>query len=280
MPNNKPLWVNKEQGPRTLGKTCVFVATPCHSECSIHYAQACLALQQACFKKGISISFQLIKSSLITQGRNLSVSNFLQDCEKIPFTHFIFIDSDICFKPETIFKLIEADKDVIAAPYTLKTIDWDKVVARSKGKEVSAKELSRMGFTWPVKIENRDEIIVKDGIAEVTHVPTGCLAIKKQVFDKMIDAYPNLRIDQPTIINGKEKSRPYFYNFFDTYFEPETHKYYGEDFGFCKRWTKIGGKCHLYVLDEVTHVGEYQYTGRLMDDLERLKRIDDSSKIK
>jgi len=281
MQNNKPIWVNKEREARTGDKPCIFVATPCHSECSIHYAQACLAFQQECFKRGIRVSFQLIKSSLVTQGRNLCVSNFLIDCETIPFTHFLFLDSDICFKAETIFKMIEADKEVIAAPYTLKSIDWDKIEKRSKGKNSSGKDLSRMGFTWPVKLEGQNEVRVQSGVAEVTHVPTGCLLIKKQVFDKMIQGYPNLRIDQPTIINGKEKTRPHFYNFFDTYFEEETHRYYGEDFGFCKRWTKIGGKCHLYVLDEITHIGEYQYTGRLYDDLERsFKRIDDSSEIK
>jgi hypothetical protein len=36
----------------------------------------------------------------------------------------------------------------------------------------------------------------------------------------------------------------------------------------CKRWTEIGGKCHILVDDYITHVGEYRYTGRLMDDLD------------
>jgi hypothetical protein len=31
---------------------------------------------------------------------------------------------------------------------------------------------------------------------------------------------------------------------------------------------KIGGKCHILVDDYITHIGEYRYTGRLMDDLD------------
>ena len=192
----------------------------------------------------------------------------------------LFVDSDIEFQAETIFSMIDKDKEVIAAPYVLKTIDWNKVNKRKK-EGMTPEDLSRLGFTWPIKLEGKTEIEVKEGVAEVTHVPTGCLLIKKQVFEKMIKAYPNLEITQPTIINGKEVPRPYFYNFFDTYHEPKTKRYYGEDFGFCKRWTAIGGKCHLYVLDDVVHVGEYQFRGKLIDDLTlNLKKIDDKDKIK
>ena len=63
--------ITTEQRPYSI-----FVATPVHSECSIHYTQALLELQQLCFKKNIQITFQLMKSSLVTQGRNLCVLVF------------------------------------------------------------------------------------------------------------------------------------------------------------------------------------------------------------
>ena len=56
----------------------MFVATPVHSEVSIHYTQALIEFQQECFKKKLKVSFHLIKSSLVTQGRNLSVAGFLR----------------------------------------------------------------------------------------------------------------------------------------------------------------------------------------------------------
>ena len=276
MQNNTPIWINQPVSK----KVSIFVATPCHSECSIHYTQSLLKFQQVCLGQGILVSFTLLKSSLVTQGRNLCVSNFLEECDKHPYTHFLFIDSDVEFKPETIFKMIEKDVDVIAAPYPMKTIDWNKVEKR-KQPNMTGEQLSRLGFIWPIKIEGSNQIKVKEGVAEVSHAPTGCMLINKNVFHRMIKAYPNLEIKQPTIINGEEVPRPYFYNFFDTYHEPETKRYYGEDFGFCKRWTAIGGKCHLYVLDEISHVGEYQFKGKLIDDLTLdLKKIDDKQKIK
>jgi hypothetical protein len=213
----------------------------------------------------ILVSFSLLKSSLVTQGRNLCVNGMLEEGDK--YTHLLFIDSDIEFKTETIMKLIAADKDVIAAPYPLKHIDWEKVHKRINSKSMDPEMLSKQGYTWPIKLENKQEITIENGIAEVSHAPTGCMLIKKSVFDKMIKAFPEKKISQPTILNGKQIEKEYFYNFFDTYHEPETKRYYGEDFGFCKRWTEIGGKCHILVDEYITHVGEYRYTGRLMDDL-------------
>jgi len=276
---SKPIWINKVEVKVKTDKPVIFVATPVHSECSIHYTQSLLQFQQACMKKRIMVSFALLKSSLVTQGRNLCVSNFLESTD--PYTHFLFIDSDIDFNSETIFSMIEADKEVIAAPYPLKAIDWDKIHKRITTKDFDADTLSKMGFTWPIKLENQTQVEIKKGIMEVSHAPTGCMLIKRQVFDKMMKAYPELKIEQPTVVNGQESTKPYYYNFFDTYHEPESKRYYGEDFGFCKRWTKIGGKCYLYVADDITHVGEYRYTGNLLVDMtNNLKKIDDSNKIK
>ena len=166
--------------------------------------------------------------------------------EKTKYTHFLFIDSDIEFTFQTIMKMIAADKDVIATPYPLKSLDWDKVAVRVKNHNItSGEEMSKNGFTWPIKVENKEEINVTNGVSEVTHAPTGCMLIKRGVFEKMMKELPHLKINQPTIINGKQVEREYMYNFFDCYHEPETKRYYGEDFGFCKRWTEIGGKCHI-----------------------------------
>ena len=81
-----------------------------------------LELQKSCFYKRVKIEFSLIKSSLVTQGRNLCVAGFLDS----DATHLLFIDSDISFKEQSIFKMIEKDMDVISIPYPLKNFDWEK----------------------------------------------------------------------------------------------------------------------------------------------------------
>ena len=282
---SKPIWFNKNNNERVVDisepKYKIFVATPVHSECSIHYTQALLKFQKQCMMNNIMVSFSLLKSSLVTQGRNLCVANFLKDPTN--YTHLLFIDSDIDFKFDTIMKMLKFDREVIATPYPMKHIHWDQIWDRvQKGKIKNIEELKRAGHAFPIKLDNQKgkEIPVVDGVIEVSHAPTGCMLIKKQVFDKMIKAYPNDKIEQATIVNGKALIDEYNYNFFDTIHDPETRKYYGEDFGFCKKWTAIGGKCYCYVSDDITHVGEYAYNGKLMDNLDISKTVDDTDKNK
>ena len=47
-----PLWKQDTEQPVAKSPYSIFVATPVHSECSIHYTQALLELQKLCFLKG------------------------------------------------------------------------------------------------------------------------------------------------------------------------------------------------------------------------------------
>jgi hypothetical protein len=87
---SKPIWFKQEEvktGEVTPQRTIqtdgfnfknvtLLVATPVHSEVSIHYTESLLTLQGMGHSLGLTIDFLLLKSSLVTQGRNLCVSNF------------------------------------------------------------------------------------------------------------------------------------------------------------------------------------------------------------
>jgi hypothetical protein len=267
--NHEPIWFT--DGPRNTEQNkdfkpyTILVATPVHSDVSMHYAQSLLHLQKWCFHNKVRIGFQLMKSSLITQGRNMCVAEFL----KKDFTHLLFIDSDIAFNEGAAGRLIEANKDVISIPYPLKDMNWDKGFKMiEEGKIKSALDLKNKAFyRYPFKVPDPENIKIKNKVIEVTHSPTGFMMIKREVFEKMIIAYPNLRIDQDQLVNGKVEKLGHMWNFFDTLFDPEKRTYLGEDFAFCKRWRDIGGTCHAWIGDYITHVGEHQYTSRFADEL-------------
>jgi len=296
MQNNKPIWFNqdtyqtiKEKKVKTetidinIGqepKAKIMVCTPCHSDVSMHYTQAVLKFQMECMKQGILVSFTLLKSSLVTQGRNLCAAEFINHSDN--YDYLLFIDSDIDFEANTIFKMMGADKDVISCPYPMKMIDTDRMWAKLHQTDLveTKDDLLRAGYFFPLKLDNKEEIRSDHGVIEVSHAPTGCMLIKRKVIEKMIEHHPELKIYQPTIVNGKETAKENFYNLFDTLHDVETKRYFGEDFGFCQRWTDMGGKVYIYALDYITHVGEHQYCGRFYDQLEALKRVDVDKKIK
>ena len=139
MQNNKPLWINKSKNTDKY-KIKLFVATPVHSEVSIHFTQTMLELQKECMKRDILVTFQLMKSSLVTQGRNLCVSAFLQT----DYTHLLFVDSDIAFDVESIFKMISKDKEIISQPYPIKTAKWENLI--DKIKVILLKTLNNVNF--------------------------------------------------------------------------------------------------------------------------------------
>ena len=263
----EPLWKNKIS-QEEIKPFSIFVATPVHSECSIHYTQALLELQKLAFLKKIKIKFQLMKSSLVTQGRNLCVAGFLES----DFTHMLFIDSDIYVQAESILKMIDRDKDVISIPYPLKTMMWDKAIDRINDNQIkNIKDLKTALNTYPMRVADDTDIRVNKGVMEVTHSPTGCMLIKRNVIDKLIKAYPDKGIVQKTVINGEYVDKPHMWNFFDCIHDPETKTYLGEDFSFCKLWKDIGGKCYAFIGDTIIHVGEHQYEGRFADELKPTK---------
>jgi len=260
-----PLWKPEKD---EFTKYDVFVGTPVHSDVSIHYTQALIEFQKECFLKKMRVSFHLIKSSLVTQGRNLCVSGFLESNA----THLLFIDSDIYFQAKSIFAMLKANKHVISVPYPLKTLMWEKAFNKmQQGKIKHPDDIRRALHTYPMKVPNINNINLNKGVMEVTDSPTGCMLIKREVIEKMIEKYPEKSIVQKTVINGQYVNKPNMWNFFDTIHDPKTKTFNGEDFAFCQLWRNIGGKCYAYVNDSIVHVGEHQYQGKFHDELIALK---------
>jgi hypothetical protein len=263
---SKPIWMDKE--PKRVELTPnyhIFVGMPVHSEMSIHTAQSLLELQKLCFIRKDRITVQMMKSSLVTQGRNLCVSAFLTNKDA---THLLFIDSDIGFEASSIYDMLAREKELISIPYPLKNINWEKIVRKIKeNPSVDIEKVMGFGNQYPMKIPDHNNVQVQKNVIEVTHAPTGCMLIKRSVFDKLKQAYPDKSIRQGTIINGKMEDKEEMWNFFDTLHDPKTKIYLGEDFAFCKLWKDIGGKCYALINQKIQHVGEHSYVGKFEDEL-------------
>ena len=248
----------------------IFVATPVHSDVSIHYFKACLEFQKECFVRKIAVMFQVMKSSLVTQGRQLCVSGFMEsDC-----THLLFIDSDISFNFKMIERMINYDKDICLVPYPIKGLDFDKIKKRIKeGCDIDPRVL---GNQYTMSVSDPSNVKVEKGFIEVERGPAGCMLIKRSVIEKLIEEYPEFTINQHTLIDGKLVKRKHMYNFFDTYWNKDDKTYTGEDFYFCKLCKHAGIKMYALVDEYISHHGEFSYTGRLLDEF---KKTESSSQI-
>lgn len=250
----------------------LYVGTPVHSEVDINYFCSILNLQKECINAQISIEIQCVKSSLVTQGRQIIVSNFLNS----KASHLLFIDSDISFGVQTIKRMLAADKDIILTPYPVKDFNSEK--ALKKIKEGSTLDLKLIGNQYTLGLID-DVLKVDNGIAEIERGPAGCMLVKREVFIKLIEKYPNRIIKQHTLMGGKAVLQENLYNFFDTFWNEKDNSYTGEDFYFCKLCRDVGFKIYALVDEYITHHGNFGYTGRLIDDFDLIKN-DTSTDIK
>src|SRR5579863_2029271 len=94
------------------------IGTPCYGrQVSDIYAASLLKLQLACLQRNIRMLVHMLGSeALITRARQNVVAQFLTNREA---THLLFVDADIGFEPEQVFRLLDFDQDAAAAIYPL-----------------------------------------------------------------------------------------------------------------------------------------------------------------
>src|ERR1700694_3579462 len=102
------------------------VATPCFGgQVSSIYAGSIFHWQRAVRSKSEIDLTVLMRDgdALITRARANLVTLFLNDPSA---THLLFVDADIGFAPDQVFRLIESGADMVAGVYPLKRVNWDK----------------------------------------------------------------------------------------------------------------------------------------------------------
>src|ERR1019366_1619412 len=119
------------------------VATPCFGgQVSSIYASSIFQLQRTLRSKSNMDLKVLMRDgdALITRARANLVTLFLDDPAA---THFLFVDADIGFTPDQVYRLIESGADVVAGIYPIKRVNWDKArrAVESKRPDVAAAAL-------------------------------------------------------------------------------------------------------------------------------------------
>jgi hypothetical protein len=185
----------------------------------------------------------MVNESLVTRARNNLMAKMMTNTAA---THFMFIDADIRFQPESILQMLAYDKDVIGGLYPKKALPVNYV------------------------INLKPQTKIQGDIFTVDTMGTGFLLFKRNVYEKLIEAHPECKyVDDVGL--GKQ-FEPMMYSIFDCKIDERGH-YLSEDWLFCRRWQELGGEIwgHSKVL--LNHVGHYEYAG----DLDKLKIMERGS---
>jgi hypothetical protein len=247
-----------------LKGTHIAIATPCYGgQVFQNYFMSILKLVFNASAQNVSLSF-LIRGgdSLIPRIRNSMVAEFLATDH---YTHLLWIDADLGFEPEAVFRLIMANRDVAAGVYPMKTQAWPEKIPEGMSKAEFDAKYAR----FPFNPKDGKVRIDEDGFIEVLDAPTGLMLIKREALLRMVEEYPDHKIiadHMPGLEHIAEKIEKFNYRFFDVMTEANG-RYLSEDYAFCRRWQAIGGRIFVDAASNMTHQGGMLYAGNFLEHL-------------
>jgi hypothetical protein len=175
----------------------------------------------------------MVNESLVTRARNNLMAKMMTNTTA---THFMFIDADIRFQPESILQMIACDKEVIGGLYPKKALPVNYV------------------------INLKPETKIQGDIFTVDTTGTGFLLFKRSVYEKMIAQFPETKyVDDVGL--GKQYE-PMMYSIFDCKIDARGH-YLSEDWLFCRRWQDMGGEIWVHSKVLLNHIGHFEFAGDL-----------------
>ena len=236
----------------------IFLATPAYGGMvDVRYHESILKLSSICQQDNIPLSHCLLTTaSIITEARNELARTFLNSGA----SHLLFIDADVGFAPSIVRKALHHNTDILCQPYPKKNIDWQQIVS-TKALE-SADQVARAGLTYHIHMPE-GPFNITDGMVEVIHAPTGCMMIKREVFERIMQQLPELQYKRMATLKGNVKPDE-LWGFFDL--APDENGFrLGEDYAFCERARNTGSTLFADISEDISHIGKMEFRGKLID---------------
>ena len=236
----------------------IMIATPCFGGVVTQsYMTSVLRLIQAAPAAGFGTTLAMLGyDSLIPRARATLVGSFLDNPAA---THLLFIDADIGFEVEQLYRMLAADKDFTAALYPVKALNWDQMPERcTRGAEPLDQGALNYVGTFICGPEAK-----QDGdFATASYAGGGFQLIRRTVIEQMVAAHPQTKFTRLLATPTGEPPSENLYALFDTFIDQETGEYLSEDYAFCRRWRDLGGEIWLDRKSRLTHTGVFDYRGQ------------------
>ena len=246
----------------------LLIAMPTMGDIATPTVKTLIGLTQWLRGKNIAFGFETYEFSDIVFSRNQLMSIFLT---RKNYTHMLFLDADMAFQPTVVERMIDQDKDFVAAAYPQKHPVWNRVRKLVEAEsDLPDDEKSTMGdilarawiynhqlagFGGQPWVPKR-----QDGFITVPATGTGLMLLSRAVPERMIEkgaAVPKHRMAHIPLHKGLE-----YHDFFSHRSAADGGLMYGEDQSFCMRWTEdCGGDIWLDTQALIRHVGRKSFDG-------------------
>lgn len=240
----------------------LFIATPAYGGMVMdEYFLSMLQMTQQLERMQVRYNLTTIRNeSLITRARNNLTAMFLGSGA----THLFFIDADIVFPPDAVFRLLRIDKPITAGAYSKKSINWEAVrKAALAGRQDIWNYTANYALNFKYSDPERKQIHMENGALEVRETSTGFMLIKREVFEALMKQYPDLHFRADTATALAPRYEEFLYAFFDTGIDPEDRRYLSEDYNFCRLAKSVGYSIWIDPMTNLDHVGSYRYRGNI-----------------
>ena len=173
----------------------------------------------------------MMNESLVQRARNSLTAKMLNNKDA---THFMFIDADIEFDPESIVNMIVNDKDIISGAYPKKSYP----------------------IAYNINLEKQTKL--QGTLYTVDTAATGFLMYKRKVIEDLIAAHPEWKY-KDDIGLGPDFADT-LYAIFDCYIDANGH-YLSEDWAFCRRVKEMGYEIWCDSSISLNHIGSHTFRG-------------------
>ena len=210
----------------------LLIATPGNTFAA-DYVKSLVALLPELIRRGMSWGYLNDYASHVGDSREITLSgtkaneinNSAPVSGQVTYDKILWIDSDIAFTPEDVFRLYDSDKDIISGAYLF-----------ADGSVAAYKSLGKQGYQF-------EEVKALTEVTEIEGCGFGFVCVKAGVFEQL--------------------SRPWFQQVMGTVdLNGETIDFpiMGEDLSWCKRVKDKGFKIYLDPQVKVTHHKTYKLT--------------------
>lgn len=217
----------------------IFVSLPVLGRPHLKMIQSLYSAIHSCKEHEITI-YSTENDSLISRARNVHISEFMD--KYTDYDYFVSIDSDLeivnKFSSNNIFtKLVSHDAGFVGGLYALKQ-DGERICSS-------------------IPMDRNRKPDFNSGLKQMLWLSSGCWCIKREVIEKMINAYPDLTYDGDSHMTGRK-----IYGLYIPMLKiiesdkGKIKKYLSEDWAFCSRWRDLGGQIFADTSIVLNHYGE------------------------